>query len=560
MLRSPSATRTAVGRSRRLLAAGAALVAAAGLAAVPSAPVSAALPTSATASYQANASNGAWIDTWDRSAVVAAYDAEYSKTTPAMNWTGNRSSCTPGTTSAAFRNATIARVNYFRAMAGVPATVVENAGLSANAQASALMMSVTGRLDHHPAQSVFDCWTQTGYNAAGSSNLHLGRSGPAAITDYIHDFGANNRSVGHRNWILHPPLAQVGTGDIPSTGGWSSNSLWVMEGAFAANPAIRQSEGWVAWPNEGYVPGDLVFDRWSLSLDQGDFTNATVTVRRDGQSLPVTLEHRSDSAYVNYAPNPSVVWTVAGVDTQPAVDTAYDVTVSGVRLGGSARTFSYTVVVLGEQPSLSSGQVADLEAFVDRAHRDFLGRSATSTELAQGVSRLSNGTSRYTYVLELASSAEWTAKVVDDLYDDTLGRSADAGGRAYWVSRLQQGMSVAEVAAAFYGSPEYVANEGGEFEAWLIDLYAELLDRSPDRGGIAFWVDEAEVRGSSSVAFRFYQSKESRETRVIRLYQTFLGRNPDPGGLEFWSERLGDGNDLALAAELASSDEYFANS
>ncbi len=533
---------------------------AAGLSTVTAPPVGAETASPSTASLQAASSSGTWLDTWDRSAVVSAYDAEYGKTTPAMNWTGNRGSCTAGTTSTAFRNATVERVNYFRAMAGVPATVAENATLSANAQASALMMSASGRLDHYPSQSVFDCWTQTGYNAAGSSNLHLGRSGPEAITDYIHDFGANNVSVGHRNWILHPPLAEVGTGDLPSSGGWASNSLWVMEDAFAPNPAIRQSEGWVAWPNEGYVPGDLVFDRWSLSLDQGDFTNASVTVQRDGQTLPVALEYRSDSGYVNYAPNPSVVWTVGGVDPDPAVDTAYDVTVTGVRLGGQARTFSYTVVILGAQPALSSSQAADLEAFIDRAHRDFLGRPATATELSQGVNRLANGTSRYDFVLELAGSDEWTANVVDDLYDDTLGRSADTGGRAYWVSRLQQGMSVAEVAAAFYGSPEYVANEGGEFETWLVDLYAELLDRSPDQGGIAFWIDQAELRGSSSVAHDFYQSKESRETRVIRLYQTFLGRNPDAGGLEFWSERLGDGNDLALAAQLAASDEYFVAS
>ena len=56
---------------------------------------------------------------------------------------------------------------------------------------------------------------------------------------------------------------------------------------------------------------------------------------------------------------------------------------------------------------------------------------------------------------------------------------------------------------------------------------------------------------------RFYQSDESRRTRVQALYQELLGRGTDNGGETFWAGVLSNGDDLALAANLAASDEYF---
>ncbi len=133
-------------------------------------------------------------------------------------------------------------------------------------------------------------------------------------------------------------------------------------------------------------------------------------------------------------------------------------------------------------------------------------------------------------------------------------------GRSYWTGRLQNGLPVANVAASFYGSAEYVVLQGGTYAAWVDDLYGVLLRRGPDGGGLSYWSQEAQGVGTGTVAYRFYQSPESRRTRVIQMYQTFLGRNPDPAGLAHWTEVLLSGDDLQLAAFLASSDEYFVRS
>ena len=60
-----------------------------------------------------------------------------------------------------------------------------------------------------------------------------------------------------------------------------------------------------------------------------------------------------------------------------------------------------------------------------------------------------------------------------------------------------------------------------------------------------------------SVALRFYQSEESRFTRVAGLYQALLGRAPDPDGQAYWARRILRDGDLVLAADLAASPEYF---
>ncbi len=501
----------------------------------------------------AEAAAGAWIDTSDRASVVAAYEAEFGSNSASANWTGAHSGCAAGTTSQVFRDEIVRRVNFFRGMAGVPATVVENAGLSAHAQQTALMMSASNALSHSPPQSVYDCWTSDGAKAAGKSNLYLGQYGPASITGYMNDPGSNNAVVGHRNWILHPPTTEIGTGDVPAGNGYrSTNALYVITDAFGAQPAMRESDGFVAWPPRGYVPGDLVFDRWSFGLRNADFSNATVTVSQGGTSLPVSVEHRSGAS--SSAPFPIMVWNVAGIDTDPTYDQATLVTVANVVTGGQSRDFSYVVNVLGDGPPPDVGAYGD---FVDQAFADFLGRQPSASERTTAIASLSAGVSQFDFVRALAASPEWTSFVIEQMYLDTLGRSPDAAGQSYWAGRLQNDLSVAQVASAFYGSPEYIQGEGGTFELWLADLYGELLLRSPESSGLTFWVGQANARGPGAVALDFYQSQESREARVRGLYQQFLGRDPDASGLEYWSGVLASGDDLALAAFLASSPEYF---
>ncbi|MDY0040810.1 MAG: CAP domain-containing protein [Desulforhabdus sp.] len=165
---------------------------------------------------------------------------------PAINWTGNVSTCNAGDTAAAFKDAVALRINYFRAMAGVPANITLSTAYNTVAQKAALMMSANGTLNHYPP-STWACYSAAGYDGASHSNLSLGSYGWGAISGYMEDSGAYNSAVGHRRWLLYPQSQSMGTGDIPPTSGyWSANALRVMDNYGAARPATR--EEYVAWP------------------------------------------------------------------------------------------------------------------------------------------------------------------------------------------------------------------------------------------------------------------------------------------------------------------------
>jgi hypothetical protein len=196
------------------------------------------------------------------------------------------------------------------------------------------MMVANNALRHDPPASWL-CYTVDGAEAAARSNLFLGVSGPEAIDGYIEDGGSSNAAVGHRRWLLHPPTARMGVGDIPG----QANALWVIDGA---GGSVSARDGFVAWPPKGYVPRSLVFRRWSFALDGADFGAASVSLTRNGQPCVVTVLHRDGPP--GAFGDPAMVWdTDARCAPGTGPDVTYRATVTGVVVGGLTRSYSYTV-------------------------------------------------------------------------------------------------------------------------------------------------------------------------------------------------------------------------
>ena len=202
---------------------------------------------------------------------------------------------------------------------------------------------------------------------------------------------------------------------------------------------------------------------------------------------------------------------------------------------------------------------ADDERYVQALAVDFLDRPATEEEVQRDAGRLASGTPKAEVVAGYAESDEWVSALVTRFYESTLGRQPDDEGLQHWIDEIAGGMTPAEVAANFYGSDEYVDVAGGTHEAWITDLYRELLVREPDEEGLDHWVGKADAgvhRGT--IAGSFYASLESRHMRVTDLYRALLAREPDQHGLAHWSARVRDGRDIELAVVLAVSTEYHA--
>lgn len=287
--------------------------------------------------------NGLVVDTQSREAVRNFFNAVYqaSENIPS-GWDGNIEQCQAGQLSADYLAAIALRVNFFRAMAGVPAAITFNEEYNRKAQQAALMMSANNNLSHDPPASWL-CYTEAGAQAAANSNLSLGSMGPQSITGLMEDSGTNNTAVGHRRWTLFPPTEVMGSGSVAGTEPLPATTvLWVFDNS-VNNPRPATREAFVSWPPSGFVPYQLVFPRWSFSYPQADFSLARVSMQQQGTPIPVTLELLNNPGMGDN----TLVWVPdISLTTPPTTDISYTVKITQVLIDGKSQDFEYIVTVI----------------------------------------------------------------------------------------------------------------------------------------------------------------------------------------------------------------------
>jgi len=289
------------------------------------------------------------VNTSSREQVREFYNAIYTASFGTLiDSTANMADCFPGTNSTAFQEAVLLRINWFRAMAGLPAAVTFDSDENTEDQSGALMMSANDQLQHTGIPPTWSCFSIDGTNAAANSNLALGYDGPDAITGYIWDFGTNNYEVGHRRWILYPQTQVMGTGDVLQQNSFNpANATWVFDANYGGpRPATRTP--YVSWPPAGYVPYRVVYPQWSFALSNADLSAATVNMQSNGVSIPVSIQPYQ----TGYGEN-TLVWYPTNLDPTVSstafpfngTDTVFTVAVSNIITSEGAESFSYIVTV-----------------------------------------------------------------------------------------------------------------------------------------------------------------------------------------------------------------------
>lgn len=308
-----------------------------------------------------SAEGSGWrLDISQRAAVRLLYQVRYRATPLSGYWRGSVADCVPGELLAAHRADLLDRLNLFRALAGVPADLVEDPAASRKIQAAALAVAANGRIAHQ-IDPGWRCYSEEARTGAADAVLGIGQSGPDAITVFMRDAGEQNAGVNHRRWLLYPQTHFVGLGDIPpNSGRRAASGVSAFDGLYAGNrPAVR--DDFVAWPPPGWVPYPLVFPRWSLSLPDADFSAATVSLAVDGQAVPLIQEPVETGAG-----EPALVWRPRELASdvawpRPMVDRDYRVEIHGVVQAGKQRDISYVVHIFDpERP----GTEGELEARV----------------------------------------------------------------------------------------------------------------------------------------------------------------------------------------------------
>ncbi len=268
-------------------------------------------------------------------------------------WTGNVNGCLAGTISQDAKKKVLQRLNYFRRLVGLSDNVTENTTQHQGCMEASLIFKAQNNLSQYPPQH-WSCWTQAGYNAAGTSNIAWGVASSGdycvhtsyGVTGFMEDPGSYNKPVVHRAWLLMPGLQQIGIGSTNSTAclQWQGNYT-----SAAAAP------GFIAYPPPGYIPNQITFPRWSFTIPAGgSFTNAQVTMEdENGATIPLNVINKPvDIAMV--APLKYLVWEPQINPKTFTADKKFIVTITGIT-GASQSTYSYEVIVVPVIPSYKTG-------------------------------------------------------------------------------------------------------------------------------------------------------------------------------------------------------------
>lgn len=136
---------------------------------------------------------------------------------------------------------------------------------------------------------------------------------------------------------------------------------------------------------------------------------------------------------------------------------------------------------------------------------------------------------------------------VSQLYLDLLERNADPGGLAFWTNDIDSSaLTRAQVAQSFFTSPEFGGNG-----AFVFGCYLGILGRNADFSGWDYWyaalqgdnLTQTAVLNSFLASPEYAQRFGAPDTRtfVDELYQNTLKRAPDPAGESYWINALNTG-------------------
>jgi hypothetical protein len=118
------------------------------------------------------------------------------------------------------------------------------------------------------------------------------------------------------------------------------------------------------------------------------------------------------------------------------------------------------------------------------------------------------------------------------LYKAAFNRTPDAGGLGYWIGKMDAGMSYSDVANNFVTSTEFKTAFGGSnpsVNTLVTKLYNNVLNRTPDSGGLAFWQEKLNTGWSTADVLGFFSTSGENVTNLTPLiangiwYQQYAG-------------------------------------
>ena len=232
-------------------------------------------------------------------------------------------------------------------------------------------------------------------------------------------------------------------------------------------------------------------------------------------------------------------------------------------------TATYFYDHLGIGPRRSAPPFPDSISFVARQYRDLLQRDADPVGLDYWSSLLAHGTTSPAGLVDAfaqSSELQGTVGAITRSYLAYLGRTVDAPGLAYWVDQIRAGRTIAAVNASLGASGEFQTRQTGLSDgAFVDDLYADVLARTPDATGRGYWIGRLQAGTSrAAVVAAFAPLPESVQATAPEVAVSIgtvglLGRLPTAAERDHWVPLLRAGTPTtAFYTSILGSAEYVA--
>jgi hypothetical protein len=120
----------------------------------------------------------------------------------------------------------------------------------------------------------------------------------------------------------------------------------------------------------------------------------------------------------------------------------------------------------------------------------------------------------------VALDIDGTAGQAYRLYQAAFDRTPDKGGLGFWIEGMDKGETLLDAAKGFVDSKEFADLYGSNAsDAQFVDaLYQNVLHRTPDQTGHDFWMHAIQIASRAEVLTNFSESAEN-QTQVIGSIQ-----------------------------------------
>jgi len=181
-----------------------------------------------------------------------------------------------GSLTPEFLNNGLNMFKFVRYLAGLSENIVYTDELNDIAQHGAVLLARLGQLTHTPSKpdDMDSAFYEKAYKSTTTANIYMSGSKSSTLEDAVRNFcddsgESNIGALGHRRWMLHPPLGKVGFGYAAS-----SNAAYIPLQVFdRSNTTEKIDAEYVLWPNKGYFPSNFfkTTQAWSVSLNSKNY-------------------------------------------------------------------------------------------------------------------------------------------------------------------------------------------------------------------------------------------------------------------------------------------------